>query len=334
MADNLSKLIELFNESNYDFMEYISDDWDVALKKFLEIVQRNERLNELDLNSILDSVTSDETNYIMSYFYTNSKNKEEFIGEICYEYIRHVEYKNEQFYFYKLDNSELSVFFCGGSGRHDITTQELVKSYYEEDWFERFNDTVYNIYNDVIEELNDDNRKELQNHFIEELKSEPIEPITDLLEMLNDGNDVIVSQENISEIFADEETVKYILNNYLEETKSNLFSLHYNSYNNAYEEEIGNLIRSELNTLFDMDSFSWDGNTVQFRKEYFMSFIGNYILDTKSSSWYDSIVYLGDIERIWETASDLGIVNCLDFRIPEWPDSSLVRNYLNEYFEI
>lgn len=334
MADNLSKLIELFNESNYGFLEYISDDWDVALKKFLDIVQRNERVDELDVKSILDSVTSDETNYIMYYFYTNSKNKEEFIGKICDEYISHVEYKNEQFYFNKYDNSELSIFFCGGSGRNDITAQELVKSYYEEDWFERFNDTVYNIYDDVIEELNDNNRKELQNHFIEELKSEPIEPITDLLEMLNDGNDVIVSQENISEIFADEESVKYILKNYLPDTESNLFSLHYQSYNNAYEEEIGNLIRSELNTLFDMDSFSWDNNTVQFRKEYFMSFIGNYILDTKSSSWYDSIVYLGNIENIWSNASDLGIVNCLDFRIPEWPDSSLVRNNLNEYFEI
>jgi hypothetical protein len=44
---------------------------------------------------------------------------------------------------------------------------------------------------------------------------------------------------------------------YLDELRSELYSIHYNAYNSAYESEIFDAVMDELETFFDMNTSKW-----------------------------------------------------------------------------
>jgi hypothetical protein len=66
----------------------------------------------------------------------------------------------------------------------------------------------------------------------------------------NESGEFTITTENVGELLRDEESMKLLLNDDLDDLKQELYSLHSNSYNSAYESEIYDDVRSELERLF------------------------------------------------------------------------------------
>lgn len=133
---------------------------------------------------------------------------------------------------------------------------------------------------------------------------------------------------------------------YLENLRSELYSIHYNAYNSAYETEIYNDVMGELETFFDVKSAKWDSRPSSYNSEKLIEFyvlkfnpnevvnsITKYISDRNLWGYYDNnFGYQGSWLTMMSHLMDNGEEPRLDFRIPDYADSSLVDKYINEMF--
>jgi hypothetical protein len=139
----------------------------------------------------------------------------------------------------------------------------------------------------------------------------------------------------------------YLLDNdYLPDVTGDLNSIHYNAYNQSYENEIYGDVMSELETFFDVKSARWAaiplyGNTEKLIEHYQLTFnpnevinsIKKYVADSNTWGYYDyAFNNLSTWINMMDTLMDNGDEPWLDFRIPDYADSRLVNKYINEIF--
>jgi hypothetical protein len=139
----------------------------------------------------------------------------------------------------------------------------------------------------------------------------------------------------------------YLINNdYLEDLESELYSIHTNAYNSAYETEVYNDVTSELGPFFDMKSAKWEAvplykDATKLTEFYYVKFnpnelvgsIKKYVGDNNNWGYSDNnLNYVSTWINMMNTFMDNGDEPWLDFRIPDYPDGRLVDKYINEFF--
>jgi len=210
---------------------------------------------------------------------------------------------------------------------------------FKEDWWEPYWDTTDDVYRDVIEELTPENLELVKNKMFSEIDGVVVSIDTDLLEELSNGDDtIVVTKENFRQMFDDEDTCKFLLKNYADDTRQELYSVHNNAYNTAFTDEFYESVWNELNTFFwgkpighsepikgtDKKRY-WEEIEIRDLQGDIDKFLDAY----KSDSYHYTLEYNGSYMGMLKEGMDSGVWEWLDFRIPDYPDSRKVDEYIN-----
>lgn len=332
---NIEKLKEIIDEVNNgnwdDYSQYFNDD----MQLFLRIITKYGLLNHID------PLSSNEYQNLILYNLIN-EDPDVWIPFICEKVISYdITIRDGKYYLHLNNLTDLSGFFYSG-GRSD--TKSIVKSVLSEDWWEPYWDTTNDVYNDVVEKLNKSNLQSLKERIFKELEGQSISTDTDLLEdLVNDGEDEVqITSDNFFQMFEDEETLRFILKNYADEVRQELYSLHTNCYNSVYTDEIYNKIWSELGTFFTgkpelKSSPIKNSDKKRYWSEIEIADIGSdikkYLYETQDSPYaQDSLEYIGSYTEMIRLGMHYSIWEYLDFRIPDYPDYTMVNKCINDSF--
>jgi len=327
---DFNDLVEKFNNGDLDVKQYFND-----YETFFNILKKRGLMSDIDPNNATDG--EEWQNEYLIWLYHNDK---EAFTKWVLSLVNDVVYKDGVYYLDVDDRSELSKLFCD-RGRNDISrdTIESILSG-ESDW-EPYGDTTDNVYRDVVEELNEDNLKRLNEYIVESLQDIGIEPETDILSEIAEeqGNpeEARITYDNVVKVVNSEETMNYLFENELADLKSELYSIHSNSYNSAYENEIWKSVMNELGTYF-VGNGEFVTRPHRYKKDTtvqnfiipianFESDIVGFLEDGKGYGNTGTLEYWGSYLGMMEDWAD-----CLSVHSPDYPDFREVDKNINEMF--
>jgi hypothetical protein len=243
----------------------------------------------------------------------------------------------------------LCKLFKSYSGR-EIGPRDIVESLFNDDNWEHFSNTTDNIYQDVVEVLTPENIERLKQHMLGVLTNLKIDVDDDSPDLFNNYSEegiFYLTPENVGDVIGDEESFMYLLDNdYLPDVTGDLYSIHYNAYNNAYESEIYADVMSELETFFDVKTSKWTTKPssvnpekliefyeIKFNPNELVNSIKKYVGDTNNWGYYQSnIDYIGSWLNLMDNLMESGDENWLDFRISDYADWSITKEHINNLF--
>lgn len=334
-VEKLKKIIDEVNSGNWDeYSQFFNNDMEL----FIKIITK------YGLIDFIDPMSDDLRDYQNDVLYALvNENPEKWVNFICENVINSdLIKKGDDWYLYLNDQEDLSDLFYDGRE----STKDLVKSVFGENYWEPYWESTDDIYRDVVEELNNKNLKKLYEKILNEVEGETISTDTEYLEDLDDSgsDEIVITKENFGGMFEDEETLKYILKKYASDVRQELYSLHSNCYNSAYENEIYEDIWDELSTFFEGRSqfesrpYKYDTTktqhyvTVKIRD--IAGDITDFLRNMKGSHYsQDSLEYYGSYMGMLKNGMNNDVWEYLDFRVPDYPDSSKVDECINEDFE-
>lgn len=327
------EIIDEFNNGYLDVEKYFND-----YDTFFNVLKRRGLMSQIDATA---SGSEEWQNEYLIWLYENDTEK--FHKDVVMLLNSDLEMdENGKIYYVTNDRGELSKLFC--SGRNDIsqdTIEQILSG--EGDVWEPYWDTTDDVHRDVIEELTPENDKRLQEYVVDSLKGKQIEPETEELELIasEQGHPeyTLVTPENVKRVIDDSETMEYLFENGLEDLKSELYSIHSNSYNAAYETEVWNDIWSEIQEYFDGNG-EWISRPHRYKKDTTVEFfkipvasnfdtiILDFLNENKGYGNSGTLEYHGSYIGILDNS-----VECLSVHAPDYPDSSLVDKNINMYFQ-
>jgi hypothetical protein len=340
MKPHLQEYIDEFNNGEMEDLLKIFG----SMEQILTFFQKQNILNDIDP---FDDDLSDYQLEILNYLLNVLNDKETL--RVCISKLDDIVIKDDGYYLYVKDREDLAELFYNG-GR-DTSARDVTKMVLGDDvdW-DRWGNTTDDIYRDVVEELNPENIELLKKHMLSVLTNWKIEidDVTpDLFNNYSKDGIFYLTTENVGDVIGDEESFMYLINNdYLDDLSGELYGIHSNAYNSAYETEVYNNVFDELGTFFDMKTSKWESipssyNPEKLIEHYVLKFnpgevfnsISKYVADTGNWGYYDNnLDYVTNWVNMMNTFMDNGDEPWLDFRIPEYPDSRLVDKYINEFF--
>ena len=327
------EIIDDFNNGDLDVEKYFND-----YNTFFTILKKRGLMSEIDPTSPDSAYWQNE--YLI-WLYENDTPK--FYKDVVTLLNSDLEMdENGKIYLETNDRGSFSKLFC--SGRNDIsrdTIEQILSG--DGDVWEPYWDTTDDVYRDVVEELTPENDKRLQEYIVDMLKDSQIEPETEELELIasEQGHPeyATITSENVKRIVDDEESMNYLFENGLENLKSELYSIHSNSYNSAYESEVWEGIWDKIGEYFDGQG-EWYSRPHVYKKDTMVemfkipvaSNFGTIILDyLNNNKGYGNS---GTLEYWGSYLSLLGEhVDCLSVYAPDYPDSRLIDKNINMYFQ-
>jgi hypothetical protein len=168
-----------------------------------------------------------------------------------------------------------------------------------------------------------------------------IKPETEILDEIAEeqGNpeETRITYGNVGRVIDSEETMDYLFENGLEDLKSELYSIHSNSYNSAYEDEVWKSVMNELGTYF-VGYGEFVMRPHRYKKDTqvqnfiipianFESDVVGFLQDHKGYGNSGSLEYWGSYLSMMGDWSD-----CLSVHSPDYPNSSEVDKNINEMF--
>lgn len=332
MSDFFDEIIDKFNEGDTSFLPYFG-----KLENFFLFLKKKGLIDRID--PINNSESSEWQNEYLLWLFNNDKETfymwmDKMLSDVYID-------ENNQVFLELGSLGELSEIFCDKS-RNSISPdriQQILDGEVEDDL--TYVDHI-NIYDDVIDNLNAENKNILKTHIIDSLKSEQISPETDLLEEIasEQGHDdyVEINSDNISMIFNDSESLSFILDEYLEESASELRSVYSMAYESSYYDELYRYIWRELDDFFNknVNHLTREVKTAKTTKNVdyvripilgFDSMITDFLEENKKSGLHGTIEYQGSYLNIFKDFN-----GCLSVVPPDYADyGSLIKN-INSYF--
>jgi len=327
MIMDLEKIIDNFNNNEYDITSYFG-----GYKTFFNFLNKRGLISKVDIYN-----PEYQNHYLMWLHDEDFKQFNKFVVDILSDLVMD---EDGKIYLDISDRSELSELFCT-RGRNTLSIAQVANLLRgdSEYWFDY---STNDIYRDVISELNPKNMKILEQHIVDSLKNVEVEPKTELLRELSkeqgSADLVKIDSSIISDIIDDEDTINYLLENYLDELNGNLNSLHSQAYTTAYEDQMYSAVMNELQEYFDgygefysrPHSFKKNTMTERFRipvASNFNDIIMDYLDQGKNSLSRGSLEYFGSYISLVQDSQD-----CLSVYPDDYPDSSKVDTLVNELF--
>lgn len=319
------EIIDLFNSTELDVNKYFNNS-----ETFFKVMDKRGLIGELDL---------DENYMINDYLYYLSQNNQEKFVEEIQKYFSDVIFEPGKEPILRLrDRNDLAKLFC--DSRNDIS-QETIGEVLDGnfDW-DRHWDTTDDVYRDVIEELDEENLGHLKSYMLNNLDGQRIEVDEDFPELLqnyaNDDNVFYLTPENVGDIINDDESMNYLMDEYLIDFKSELSSILSNAYNMSYESEIYEGIWNKLDDIFVTDKKEWKYIPHPYKKETqievlelpirdFYTPMKEFVYNNMGTNYTPE--YYGNFVSILEENGD-----CLRYWAPDYADWSKTTKYINEIF--
>jgi len=285
---NFDRIIDQFHQGEFDPEEWFGD-----YETFFKILQKRKLIHKLDIED------SDIQNRLLLWL---REDKPSEFYDFLTDKLTDLEIDENGVVYLDLDDpSDLSRLFCSNS-RNGISRDGVESVLSGERYYDWFSDTTDDVYRDVIDNLNSRNRKFLEENIVETLQNQSIQPATpELIEIAQEqGHNeyATIDQSVVSRVVDDEESMNYLLEDYLSNIYSDLLTIHSNAYETAFEDASN-----------------------------FKDIIVNYLEDGKRRGSRGLLEYWGDYLSLIE-----GELDCLTVSPSDYPDHRKVIYYMNEIF--
>ena len=332
----LKDFIEDFKNGNDDLIENFFG----SVEDFLDFIQSKNLLGELDI----DDLESSGSYYVNAVGLRLAESDPELFEKYVLESIDEVKKEGDDFYLYLDDVSDIAELVCVSRwGNEKEIAKDILATEFSD--YEYFTDTVDNLYIDLIDNLTPKNLSHLADVILkhyEDNEGGKVEAETDILESIAEeqGHSEYVQLDKdllLDRILKDSDSTLYIL----KETDSyfDLYNLHNDAYNSVYQDEIRSNLLNSFDDYFQkpfeevIRTSQYDKNKTyvdtKIKLNNFLSEIKKYMRDNYKYNQY--ISELNYYQLLKENISN-NLSDCIDFRMPDYPDYREVENYVNEYF--
>jgi len=332
----------------YDLLDEIelgnipSRDFDEELWEF--VVENN-----LISNSDYNYLPEEFKNYFLLYELEN--NYEWAMEYITNNLITDVDKREDGFYLHLRDRQELEILFCGShrgeSARH-VAKLILSEDGLGHDWY--FDD--YITPHRVVDELDDANITTLKDIIFKEIGDKELsledydsDFFYELSEEQGTEGYFRIRAEDLNGLVDDESAFNELCKNDLDDLGSSLRSLYWQSENQAYEDEVYELVYGGLDEYFEgrisevpREVTRTDGSKITRYDQYikvrdFKNIIDTFLESNKGLTYSDSLLdYYGDFTSLLVGMINEDEIECIDFRVPEYPDWNRTTKNINEMF--
>ena len=366
-----NNLVSIFNEGDFDteikpyfntlitFFKFVkkyglleeidlgqipSDDFSNELFDYLV---ENDIMANLTYDSVPEEFTNNYLLHGLEYNYDNT------IKYITNNLITDVQIRPDGFYLnLGNDRDELASFFCGSS-RRDVSPEDVAKQVFSEDGLgDNWHFDTYTKPSDVIDDLDEKNTIHLKDVIFKEIGNVELsleDYDSDFFWGLSgeQGTESYfkIQAEDLNELIKDSDAINELCKKDLSELGQELKNIYWNSYNSAYENEIYESVYNGLDEFFEgkidevpKEITKSDGKKVTKYLNYikirnFVENITLFLENNKGQSYSDSYLdYFGGYTTLMKHLMDDGDFECIDFRIPDYPDWGIIQKYINETF--
>jgi hypothetical protein len=331
---NILDEIELGNIPSRDFDEEL---WEFVVE------------NGLISNSDYNYLPEEFKNYFLLYELEN--NYEWVMEYITNNLITDVYKREDGFYLYLKDREDLSNLFCGSNrdgGARYVAKMVLSEDGLGHEWYFDYNRKPF----DTIDELDETNLTTLRDVIFKEIGNKELsleDYDSDFFESLSEEQGTEgyfrITAEDITDLLKDQDAINELCKNDLDELGSNLISVYHWAENGAYEDEVYDYVFGGLEEYFEgriddvpREVTKTDGSKVTRYDQYikirdFQSIIKTFLEDTKGEVYNDShLDYYGNFIELLVGMINNDEVECINFRVPEYPDWSRTTKNINEMF--
>ena len=367
--ERVKNLIQSFNDGDYDddIEPYFN-----TLMNFLNFVKKYGLLDELDLGQIPSREFDDELfnffeengivsnmdydnmpEHFKNHFLLNGleSNYENTMWFITNNLITDVDIRPDGFYLHLRDREELEILFCGG--RRDGNARDVAKIVLSEDglghdWY--FDNTVGP--HQVVDELDDTNITTLKDIIFKEIGDTELsledynsDFFSELSEEQGTEGYFRIRAQDLNGLVNDEGAFNELCKNDLDELGTNLRSLYWQAENSAYEDEVYDLVYGGLEEYFEgrisevpREVTRTDGSKITRYDSYikirdFQNLIETFLQANKGGYYSDSYLeYFGGLVSLMVGMMNNDEIDCIDFRVPDYPDWDRTRKNINENF--
>ena len=362
-------LVQSFNSGEYEdnIEPYFND-----LITFLNYVKKYNLLDEIDLGQVpsrdfddelwefcIESGVISNTNYDYlpeefknHYLLYQLENNYEWAMEYITEnLLTDVSIRRDGFYLHLRDREELEILFCGsqrGESARYVAKLILSEDGLGHDWY--FDD--YITPHRVVDDLDDANITSLKDIIFKEIGDKELsledydsDFFSELSEEQGTEGYFRIRAEDLNGLVSDESAFNELCKNDLDELGSSLRSLYWQAENSAYEDEVYELVYGGLDEYFEgridevpREVTKSDGSKVTRYDSYikirnFQNLVETFLENWKGSAYSDSFLeYYGGLTELMVAMINNDDIECIDFRVPEYPDWNRTRKNINELF--
>ena len=362
-------LVQSFNNGEY---EDEIESYFNTLMNFLNFIKKYGLLDELDLGQISSREFDDELfnffeeNGIVSnmdydsmpeefknHFLLNGleNNYEGTMWFITNNLITDVVIKPDAFYLKLRDREELEILFCGSNrdgGARYVAKMVLSEDGLGHEWY--YDNSVKP--NQVVDELDDSNITTLKDIIFKEIGDKELsleDYNSDFFEELSEEQGTEgyfrIRAQDLNGLVKDESAFNELCESELDDLGQNLKSLYWNSENQAYEDEVYDLVYGGLDQYFEgrisevpREVTRTDGSKVTRYDSYikirnYQNIIKTFLENNKGDAYSDShLEYYGGFIELMNFMMNNDDIDCIDFRVPDYPDWSRTTKNINENF--
>jgi hypothetical protein len=341
-------LRDSFNNGEFgeDIEPYFND-----LITFFKFMKKYGLLDELDLGQVGyrdwdDEIIQflDENGVLSNLSYDNAppelknilllrkldENYEDTILFIINNLLTDVEIKNGGFYLFLKDREELSRFYCGPYNRREGVSH-VAKQVFSEDGLDYdYYDSSTKPY-ETVTELDDTNLTKLKDIIYKEIGNAELsldDYDSDFFESLSEEQGTPgyfrIRPEDLNDLLKDVDATNELFSNDLEDIGQELKSLYYGGLDELFEGKIDEVpIESNGKTRYFL--------YIKIRD--FVKEIRNFLEDNRGKTYSDSFLeYYGTYSEFLVGLINDDIIECIDVRIPDYPDYSMTQKNINEFF--
>jgi hypothetical protein len=363
------ELVQSFNNGEYE--EEI-ESYFKTMMNFLNFIKKYGLLDELDLGELpsrefdeeifnyltengvissldYDSVPEEYKNMYLLHGLEN--NYEDTMVFITNNLINDVDIRPDGFYLKLRDREELEILFCGssrGGGARYVAKMVLSEDGLGHEWYYDHSVKPYQ----VVEELDESNITTLKDIIFKEIGDKELsledydsDFFSELSEEQGTEGYFRLRSQDLEGFVKDEDAFNELCKYDLDDLGQNLRSLYWNSENQAYEDEVYDLVYNGLDEYFEgrisevpREVTRTDGSKItrydQFIKiRNFPNIIKEFLNYRKMDAYSDShLEYFGDFINLLVAMINESEMDCIDFRVPDYPDWSRTTKNINENF--
>lgn len=295
-------------------------------------VYKKGRLKDVDLKHIYDAMGYDELWYFgeICNLYLKEFGPDFFIPYFSQYSTNYITKEGDDYYLNLKYLSDIRDLFIGPN-------MDFISDLFGEDWHEPFYVEYSDLYDDVVSVLNKENKKYLAKVILANTKGITVSE-SDIID--SDGfNSVLLDYINEDGVFSFHENINAIMNNeddlfnevimmnYFGELQRNLENLYSLSYNEAWNEEMMDIVLDSISEYFD-PNIRWEGDTAKIKIKFFGTVLKQFFdasTDESITEFNDYLYFINSLQRF-------GIIDEFKFRTLEYPDFRKVNQEINERF--
>ena len=349
--EDYEKVLKVFKRTR-NFLKLVAnrgmqDKIDISYIPSKEFKNDTELFNFLAQNGFLDDTNYNDIDDTLKNYYLIwliEKDKVQGLKFICDNILSDVEIRSDGYWLKLAGREELAEFFRSYS--RETSPEDVAKQVFSEEGlnYDIFWDTTDDVYADVIEVLDDSNIEMLKKYIMGHLGNKDLnieeygaDFFHELMKSQGREDFFQITDNDVKNLIDDSEAMNELLKGDLDDLKSELYSVHSNAYNNAYESEIYDLVMEGLGEFFSsrIDEVQKQvGEKTRYIPYIKISdFYSNVMVFLDEYKGYtDTLDYLGSYTEMMKQLFNDGSYEPIDFRIPEYADWSLTDKYINEFF--